>query len=200
MSYCFNWKEIFKLHYKNSHSWRICLLCVIYLFWFWFFSFYSRTYTTWKSPGLGSNRSRICNLCCSLQPCRTRNLLSKARDQSHILTETRSGLQPAEPQWKVPSVDNLKHFVQFPQNTTLSIWLSNVLLTHLITRKDWLYLIVERTETRVPAVRMPTSRKPQTLHWKLRRNRRDAVFQKYPVLSGSRKKILSIITKQRYRP
>ena len=40
-----------------------------------------------ETPGL----SHICKLCCSLQQCRILNLLSEARDQTHILKKTMPG-------------------------------------------------------------------------------------------------------------
>ena len=44
--------------------------------------------------------SCICDLCCSLRQCQTLNLLSEARDWTHILTDTMSSSQPVEPQWE----------------------------------------------------------------------------------------------------
>ena len=50
------------------------------------------------------NRSQICQSHRSLQPW-ILNPLSKARDRTHILTDTMSGLQPAEPQQELLAQD-----------------------------------------------------------------------------------------------
>ena len=58
--------------------------------------------------------SHICNLCHSSRPCWVLNPLSEARDQTHILTDTVSGSDPAEPQWQLlleTSLDFLIYFV-----------------------------------------------------------------------------------------
>ena len=48
------------------------------------------------------NLSHICDLGCSLQQCQILNPLSKARDGTHILEDTMSGCQTAEPQQELP--------------------------------------------------------------------------------------------------
>ena len=72
-----------------------------------FYLFFNRcTCGTWKFPGLGVvlqlqlpayatamatlDPSHICDLCCSLQQCQILNPPSKARDGTHVLTETLS--------------------------------------------------------------------------------------------------------------
>ena len=52
-------------------------------------------YTTARAT---QDLSHIFELHCSLQQRQILNLLSEARDSAHILTETRSGPYPAEPQ------------------------------------------------------------------------------------------------------
>ena len=47
--------------------------------------------------------SHVCNLYHSLWQCRILNALSEARDWTRILTETTSGPQCPEPEWKVQS-------------------------------------------------------------------------------------------------
>ena len=44
--------------------------------------------------------SHICDLRSSSWQCQTLNPLSKARDQTHFLTDTMVGYYPAEPQWE----------------------------------------------------------------------------------------------------
>ena len=66
------------------------------------FSFYCRTCSKWKFPGQRSNWSRICHLHHSLWQHWILNPLSKARDRTCILTETRSGPSLHEPQRELP--------------------------------------------------------------------------------------------------
>ena len=75
----------------------------MFLFFFHFFFSYSNTHGTWKFkselqlPAYGTatampGLSHICDLCCILNP------LSKARNQTGILTNTMSGFYSTEPQ------------------------------------------------------------------------------------------------------
>ena len=73
--------------------------------------------------------SCICNLCCSLRQCWTLNPLSEARDQTHILMETVSSSQPAEPQWELPNTvlnslgSTYRSGISRPwSNSTLTLW------------------------------------------------------------------------------
>ena len=58
-----------------------------------------QTYTTATATW---DPSHICDLCCSLQQCQILNLLSGARDHTHILRDTMLGSQLCEPQWELP--------------------------------------------------------------------------------------------------
>ena len=90
-----------------------------------FFFLNGCTCCIWKFPGHGSNWSCSCGLYHSHRNTRYEpylrpkqqlvamldpNPLSKARDQTHILTETISGPSPTEPQWKLLLCTFFKHY------------------------------------------------------------------------------------------
>ena len=62
--------------------------------------------------------SHICDLCCSLGQCQILNPPSEAGGQTHILIETTSGTQPAEPHWKFQPL----HLEWINNKVLLRVW------------------------------------------------------------------------------
>ena len=56
--------------------------------------------------------SYIFDLCRSLWQCQILNPLSEAQDQTHILVDTMSGSQLAEPQWELQIFHLFRHLLK----------------------------------------------------------------------------------------